>query len=346
MEKKNIVLADCKAEEVQSFAKGLSSAGQYFEIRSHISNWKRTGKWSELKRYGMYFWVGFRYFLKRNTFDAIVGWQQFYALIFCFFCAVFHVAKKNTVIAANFTYKPKTGKLAGVYRWFMKKCLSDGYMDYLHVLSEEYADLISAEFDFPRKKMIVTPFGVNDRYEWFSALPAPEGMTKDGYALAIGRSNRDYDFLIRAWKTVEYPLVIISDTYGGDTDQQNINILRNVAGEESYPWIANCGLMVIPIADGSICSGDTVLLTAMSLERKIVVTVPSTLAEMYLTDKVNAMLTPKQEAEFANIVNRVLSDDSYGTLGTQARNHFLQNYTREKMGCMVADMWVQTGVNE
>lgn len=339
MEKKNIVLADCEAEEVQSFARGVSSAGQNFEIQSHISNWKRTGKWSELKRYGMYFWIGFRYFLSRNQYGVVIGWQQFYALIFCFFCAVFRVEKKNTVIAANYTYKPKRGKIAGLYHWFMSKCLSDGYLDYLHVPSGEYADIVSSEFGFPRSRIIVTHFGVNDRYARLSELAVPAGMTKDGYALAIGRSNRDYDFLIRVWKNLEYPLVIISDTYEGNTDQKNITILRNVAGEDSYPWIANCGLMVIPIADGMICSGDTVLLTAMSLERKIIVTTPSTLAEMYVQDRKNAVLAPKDEQKFSETVKAVLTEAVCSDLGIQARRHFLQNFTREKMGAQFAEMW-------
>lgn len=336
MEKKNIVLADCKAEEVESFAYAISFGAQSFEIRSHISNWKRTGKWSELKRYGMYFWVAFRYFLKRNKYNVIVGWQQFYALIFCFFCAVTHVKKKNIVIAANFTYKSKKGRMAGLYRWFMGKCLSGGYLDFIHVPSENYADTVCAEFGFPRSRMLVMPFGVNDRYEEFSKLVVPEGYEKDGYALAIGRSNRDYDFLIRAWRSIDYPLVIISDTYPGTTDQKNITILRNIAGEASYPWIAHCGLMVIPIDDGTICSGDTVLLTAMSMKRKIIATAPSTLAEMYITNKENAILVEKKEEALQNEVQKVLCSDQYDALGDSARECFLQRFTRGSMGARFA----------
>ena len=337
-QKKNVLLADCVAQEVMPLAKELMYDSQPFEVKVHISNWKRTGKISELKRYAVYFMVGFRYFLSRKKYACVIGWQQFYALIFCFFCSLFSVKKTAVTVALNFTYKEKKGKLAGVYRWFMSKCLSEKYMDYLHVLSESYADQIARDFGFPRERIIVTTFGIVDRGEELGQLLPPEGQQKDGFALAIGRSNRDYDFLIEAWKEIDYPLVIISDTYGKETSASNITILKNVAGEESYPWIANCSLMVIPIDDGSICSGDTVLLTAMSVKRRILVTKPSTLAEMYIQDGQNAVLVEKNISIFRDTVNKLLRDEASVQLGEQARTSFLNSFTIDSMGRRITDI--------
>lgn len=336
-ERKNVLLADCDAGEVSQFASQLFFRGERFEAKQHVANWKRTGKWSEFKRYFMYFFTAFRYFLRRRQLGVIAGWQQFYALIFCFFCELFSVKKSNVVIALNFTYKEKQGRIAKLYRWFMGKCVSEKYLDFLHVPSKEYAQYIYNEFGFPVKRIIVSTFGVKDRYEELNLLPVPEGYKKDQYALAIGRSNRDYDFLISAWGEIDFPLVIISDTYQGKTTNENITILRNVAGAESEPWIANCGLMVLPIDDGTICSGDTVLLTAMSLKRKIVVTKPSTLAEMYVSDGKNAVLAAKIEEQFRQKVKEVLLDDKYRELGESARRSFLDVYTIESMGKKVTD---------
>lgn len=333
----NVLLADCAPEEVQSLADELNHCGSGFQVESYISNWKRTGAISELRRYATYFSVGFRYFLKRREYQMIVGWQQFYALIFCFFCALFHVRKSTKIIVLNYTYKEKQGKAAGIYRWFMGKCMDRTYLDYIHVLSDEYADLISAQFDFPRERIIVTGFGVNDCFEEFSGVPVPTSYQKDGYALAIGRSNRDYDFLIRAWAEIDYPLVIISDTYKGSTELEQVTILRNVAGEESYPWIANCGLMVLPIDDPTVCSGDTVLLTAMAAKRKLLVTAPSTLAEMYIVDGENALLTPKEPEQFRRIVEKALHEKSYENLGEGARESFLRNFSRSSMGKSISE---------
>ncbi len=330
--KRSIVLADCREDEICELVDSLNIEQDLFDICSHISNWKRKNVFTELRRYIKYFSVSFLYFLKKREYDMVVGWQQFYALIFAFYCNVFSVKKYPKLVALNFTYKEKKGKFARVYRWFMGKCVSEKYMSFLHVLSSDYADYISNEFAFPRERIIVTAFGIRDRYHELSMLSAPGGYEKDGYALAIGRSNRDYDFLLRAWQDINYPLVIISDTYRKQCDNDNIEIYNDITGEESNKWIANCGLMIIPIDDGSICSGDTVLLTAMSLQRRILVTVPSTLAEMYIENGVNAVLAEKDEVKFAQMVKQMLYTDAYCSLGQRARESFLGCYTISAMG--------------
>lgn len=330
--KENIVLADCDSAEIQSFVEAMHFHDSPFVSKNHISNFKRTGKLGELRRYAIYFYTGLRYFLTRKKYGAIVGWQQFYALILCFFCSVFNAKKHNTVVALNFTYKEKKGRFSKIYRWFMSRCLDKRYLDYIHVPSFEYADAVCDEFDFDRDRVIVTPFGINDDYELMSRLEPPTGLEKDSYALAIGRSNRDYDFLINAWEGIDYPLVIISDTYKGEVNSDYITLINNVAGEDSYPYISNCGVMIIPIDDAGICSGDTVLLTAMSLKRKIIVTAPSTLAEMYVTDKENALLTQKDAEIFKATVEKALYDNECKELGEKARQSFLLNFSRQSMG--------------
>ena len=75
--KENIVLCDCKPSEVESLRDALNTNGENFTIHCYISKWKRTGAMSELRRYGNYFWVGFRYFCSRKKYGTLIGWQQF-----------------------------------------------------------------------------------------------------------------------------------------------------------------------------------------------------------------------------------------------------------------------------
>ena len=330
---KNIIVCDCSEEEVSSFQKGLSGAGEDFEIQSYIANWKRTGAISELKRYLKYFSVAWKCFRKRKKYDIIVGWQQFYALIFCFYFSLFHVKKRNKVIALNFTYKEKGGFAGKLYFKFMKKCVNPKYPDVIFVLSENYARIISDTFNFPMEQIAVQTFGINDPYERFSKMEKPVDAPKEGYALSIGRSNRDFDFLISAWKDIDYPLVIISDTYTGNNGgNKNIRIITNVAGKESYPWIANSSLAIIPIDDGTICSGDTVLLTSLAMKKKMIITEPSTLSEMYIVSGENGISSPKDVNVFATYVKDLIFTDKYDYLCENARNCFLEKYSREGMG--------------
>lgn len=329
--KKNIVLADCEKEEILSFVAQLSDNEEKFEIHSYLTSGCHKGVLSGIKRYSNYFYVAWKYFVHRKEYRIIVAWQQFYALIYSFYSSLFRAKKSNTLIVGNFTYKEKKGVFGKVYKGFMKKCINAKYLDYIHVPSNKYADAFCHEFGFPRKNVVVAHFGIDDCYEEYRKYGRPKEYCTKPYALAIGRSNRDYDFLIHSWNNMPMDLVIISDTYtGGNQGKRNIIIKRDISGEKSFPWIAFCEIMIIPIAQANLCSGDTVLLKSMACARNIIVTSPSTLAEMYLNDGINGKLILKTEESLKEAVKYVLSTN--GQLGINARNFFLESYSREKLG--------------
>ena len=327
---KSILICDCDEKEMKQFAEGLQIFGERICVKSHIANWARKGYWSEFRRYQMYLCVGMRYFLRRKEYGLIIGWQQFYALIVSFFCSLFQTKKSGIIVALNYTYKDKRGLVGKLYRWFMFKCMNPVYLDYIHVPSNSYADYIAREFNYPRNKILVTFFGIDDIYNNVSLSNFPKEYENGKYMLAIGRSNRDFDFLVNAWMGIEYPLVIISDTFRGMTEDKNIAIYRNFHGEASYPWIRNCRAMIIPIDDGAICSGDTVLLLGMSMQKTVLVTEPSTLAEMYVKDGETALTISKDILEFRKKIEFVLSNLDR-EIGVKARASFLHNYSRASM---------------
>lgn len=334
--KQNIIICDCEASEVEEFKDGLESFDVIkYEIKSHISNGMRKNKLSDMTRYLRYFFVAFHYFFLRKKYATIVGWQQFYGLIIAYFCSLFHVKKTNKLIVMNFTYKKKT-KFAKIYHSFMKKCLNTKYVDYICVLSHNYAVEISIEFNYPLDRILVFGFGIKDEYEEFSKMERPTKYKDAKYALSIGRSNRDFGFLINAWESIDLPLVIISDTYKGKSDNPRIEILRNVVGRESHRWIFNCEFVIIPISDGNICSGDTVLLTAMSLKKKVIVTSPSTLSEMYVRDGVNGYCIGKNKHELESVINKISLESDDNTVGENARVCYQENYSRKQMGINTA----------
>lgn len=342
--KKNVVLADCPAEEVTSFLEGLNSAGDCrFECISEIACGIRTGAVSEIRRYYAYFKAAWHAFRQRESYQLVLGWQQFYALIFCFYCSMFRVRKQNTVVALNFTYKEKSGKLGKLYAGFMRKCVCGGYLDYIHVPSAEYADWFSAEFQFPRDHIIVTRFGVDDIYGQWKDSAAPDGLKANGYAMSIGRSNRDFAWLIRAWADIDFPLILISDTFDyRGTLPKNVTLIKNVAGDAQYPYIANAKVMIIPIDNGKICSGDTVLLTALSFARNVIVTTPSTLGEMYIQDKANGYLVEKDERKIKALVDGIVSGET-PDIGHAARESYLKNFSRYSMGKRIAEFMGDEG---
>ncbi len=133
----------------------------------------------------------------------------------------------------------------------MTFCVRNKYIDYIYVLSTEYANKCAKEFDLPIEKFRVTPFGLDDTYEKYKDIK----VEYNDYTLAIGRSNRDYDFLIKVWKKLpkDQKLVIACDEYKATEKLPENIILRNDITFD-IPYIANCKLMIIPIQDGNIAS--------------------------------------------------------------------------------------------
>lgn len=325
---KNIILADCAKNEITSFADGLSKeTNKNWEIVSSVSNWGQASKIQNLKRYAIYFAAPFKAFCKRKQYASIVGWQQFYALIFCFYCRLFKVKKTNRVVALNFTYKAKKGFIGKIYKRFMQYMVNSDYIDYIHVLSHNYAKKCVEELGIDEKKILVFPFGTNDQYESFKKIK----KTENEFVLAIGRSNRDYEWLIDEWRNVDYPLYIICDTFKAPNNlPNNIKIFNNITGNAQYKFIASCKYLVLPIKDESICSGDTVLLTAMSNKKTVIVNGPSTLTEMYVKDGENAIVVSKNKGDLAEKMNYLIKNNI--EIGESARKSYLENYSRKAMG--------------
>lgn len=335
MDKSNIIFADCDPKEIETFTEGCNTIAidSKFEILSSISNGSHKGIIKNLIRYLKYFTFPFLTFLNRKKYNVILGWQQFYAINFALFCRLFHVNKCNTIVAVNFTYRPKKGMIGKIYYSYMKFCCQNKYIDYFHVLSYNYVNICSKELGINKKKFIVTGFGVPDTYKDMKYLKTP----MKNYSLSIGRSNRDFDFLVNVWKQdcmKDKTLVIVSDTWK-PTIQLPKNVIHrtDIKYEDSFAWFNNCNLCITSISDGQICSGDTVLLTSMMFEKPVVVTTPSTLSEMYVEDEVNGICIEKNVEKAALIISELLNDiDKRRILGSNARKCFLEKFSRKSMG--------------
>lgn len=335
--KKNIILTDSEKGEVMDFAKGLRMAsGERFHVEERVCN-EGHRKLQNLKRYVTYIFFPLTMLLHKSRFRYVIGWQQFFALFYAVYCKWLHLKKENIVIACNFTYKEKAGLTGKLYQRLMASMVDNPYLDGIHVLSASYARKCAEIFGLPPDKFIVTPFGVPDTYGQWKDAETPE----KNYCLAIGRSNRDYDFLTEVWKLMpeEQLLIIISDTWKPpEALGKNIIHKRNVIGDAQFPYIVSCRVMIIPIQDGEICSGDTVLLKAMSFEKPVVVSIPSTLAEMYIDDGINGLLCEKEPSAFAEKLTGLLSDEQeQRRLGENGRRKYLEQYSRIAMGVRIGE---------
>ena len=161
--------------------------------------------------------------------------------------------------------------------------------------------------------------------------------------MSLGRSNRDFDFLVSVFAKEElrkYKLTIISDIYKPSVNvPENVTILSNVIGDATHPYINNCDMMIMPIADGRICSGDTVLLMGMQFKKTILLTKPSTLAEMYIEDGKNGFTEEKDIDAFAKKITYLMENpDVRKEIGEAARESYLEKFTRYRLGQQIGRM--------
>lgn len=304
----NIAMFDSNKEEAQDFIVGLEqSTGLSWEAKVLTANQGRKNKLGNLIRYVKYFSFPFLIFLQRRKYKNIIGWQAFYGLLFAFYCRLFHVKKVNTLLIKNFTYKPKKGLVGSIYYRFMKYIVKSKYIDVFICTSQTFCDYCAEVFSESKERFVFLPFGVNDFTKMVDMRKAPS----NDYILSLGRSNRDWDFLINSLADTGYPVKIICDELHRENIPGNIQILNNVWQQESYEYIKNCRFMIIPIMDGKIGSGETVLLQTMSFSKPIIINRPSCLADDYMVDGETGIIVDKDPTQLLAAVQKLWNDQEF-----------------------------------
>ncbi|MBQ8910748.1 MAG: glycosyltransferase family 4 protein [Oscillospiraceae bacterium] len=322
--KENVALFDSSYEEAAEFIRGLQDqTGESWQAIVCNSNKGRQGLTNAI-RYIKYFLFPLKIFFQRKRYGRIIGWQEFYGLVYAFYCRLFRVKKCNSLIIKNFIYKPKKGLVGKLYFRFMNYIVKSGYVDTYICASKTMVQYCCEVFGESDDRFVFIPFGVND----FAAEYQPETPPTNDYVLSLGRSNRDWQFLLDGIAGQNYPVKIICDELRVEAPPANVEILNSVWGSQTHQYIYNCKCMVIPIADGRIASGDTVLLMAMSFGKPIIITKPSCLADDYVTDGYNGIVIEKKAEQLQEAVQRIFQDEAlYRQLSENGRQHYLEHHS-------------------
>lgn len=225
----------------------------------------------------------------------------------------------------------------------MKYAICNDYLDAVHLPSRVAARNLNRDLGVGLDKVVVATFGIDDISKEIAGYPIEE---KRDYVFSIGRSNRDFDFLVKVWSEAclkDRLLIIAADQWKPKQAlPSNIIHLDNLYGKAAHAYQAHAQAVIIPIDDGEICSGDTVLLHSMSFSRPTIITAPSTLAEMYVDDGVNGLALKKDVGQFAKAVSELLNDKQHmNSMGKAAREKYEKRYSQYALGVAIG-----TKVNE
>lgn len=331
---KNVVLSDMPKKVNWDFINGLKDeTGQDWVVMNCVSNQGRSHLYN-IYRYFIYFWFPLWVFLTRKRYKMIVSWQAFYGVVFAFYCQLFKVKKKCFLLIKNFTYKPKGDGLLGrlYFRW-MRYIVKSKYVDVFVCTSQTFCDYCAEVFDENRDRFVYLPFGVED---FTKKLSQEELDISEDFILSIGRSNRDWDWLIDCLTGTTYNLKIICDQLHRTDLPANIEVLNNVWFEDSYRYFAKCRIAIIPIKEGKIGSGETVLLQTMSFGKPLIITSPSCLADDYVKNGETGIVIEKNKAELLAAIDRLYNDDDlYKNISKNERKLYLEKHSIYSYGCNI-----------
>lgn len=327
---KNVILTDFLPCKDWNFAELLSKySGHTFEVMGCKAN----GEISKPRRLMLYFSFPWKVFRQRRSLQNIVAWQQFYGLIFAFYCRLFHVRKTARLTVLTFIYKPKRRFAGKVYEWFMKSITHSIYIDKLVVFSKNEIQYYSNLLGIPENKLAFIPY-----YQEKIPLQTDSMSESGGYILSTGGSNRDYEFLYHALNGTSYKVEIICHGYQLPGQSDNISVRHNIFTYEMRNYMRNCYCVVIPLKDLNISSGQLVLLQAMMLKKPIIITKSRGVSD-YIVDGYNGLMIENTKEQLLNALDKLYRDSNlYDRLVQNGYTHVNEKFGIEAFAKNISEL--------
>lgn len=324
--KQNIILIDSNETEGLDFKKGVEEATEKkWQLIVKNSN-NRSSKLSNLVRYCKYAVVPFFVFLKREKYDAIITWQQFYGLFFAFYCRFFHVKKQNTLLVMTFIYKEKKGLIGRIYKEFFDYVVHSPYIDGYTCVANVECDNYSRIFNLPRERFNYVQWGLSDFAKEYK-------ITEGNYIFSAGRSNRDWPFVFESLGNSKYSGKMICSEGNYDGKYSNLEVLSNISDEEYYRILSQAYCMVISIKDCSISAGQITLIQAMQFGKPVILTQSDGLTSDYVVNEENGLIVDKNKESLLVAIDRLYSDPIlYRKLSENGRLLFEEKFSNFRMG--------------
>lgn len=327
---KNVILIDFPQKDNWEFKQTLKeeTKKEWDEIEA-VSNKRRKNKFSEIYRYFKYFSLPFSIYIDRKQYENIIAWQQFYGLLYAFYCKIFHSKKYNKLVIMTFIYKPKKGILGKIYYKFIRYIVKSKYIDTIVCFSEQECENYAKIFNIPREKFQFCTLGLEK-------IDIKETtLSGEKYILSSGRSNRDYVFLYESLKNTKYNVKILSDECNLKSTG-NIKIYKNIFNEDYYKMLEQSYLVIIPLKDENISSGQLAILQAMQLGKPIICTQSSAITD-YIKDGINGFIVKKDKDQLISKIDELYKNEElYKKISINEKEFFEKNYSIEALGKQIS----------
>lgn len=187
------------------------------------------------------------------------------------------------------------------------------------------------------EKISVVLFGVDKNFY----KPQNNVETSKNYILSVGRDNgRDYETLFSAARSIDTKFIVVCsprNLVGISDIPDNVEVRYDVGYTDLRDLYQNAQFVVVSsqneeYLDGSDCSGQTVILDAMSSGKAVVVTYRTWMDDYFTNEKDCLIVPPKSpEALKEKILFLLQNPEKIKIIGTEARKHVETSLNSEYM---------------
>jgi glycosyltransferase involved in cell wall biosynthesis len=180
---------------------------------------------------------------------------------------------------------------------------------------------------FPDVNRRFVSFGTDT--DFFSPLDAEP---QNDFALSIGDVYRDHTTLMRAWKHIDFPLVVVGSRRINTMGLANVKVVPRMPVNELNALIHNSRFVVLPIEAKPYSIGQMTMLQCMSMRRPVIVSDVPGISD-YVRDGENCLTTRDgSEKDIIQAARRLLDDEGFAEgIATRAREDVVQQFNERDM---------------
>lgn len=263
----------------------------------------------------------------------VIAWQQFYGLFLVLYNKLCPIQKDLSVVIMTFIYKKRKGIIGYLYYKFIYYILESKSLQKLVVFSKNEINYYSKIFPKVKAKFEYVPLGIGT----ITGVYQDNDLNKQKYIFTAGSSNRDYKFLISSINQTNYNLKIACT--GLDISHgNNIEILHGIHGQAMFQYLYNAYIVVIPLQDLEISSGQLMILQALQLGKPIIVTNNKGVYD-YILNKQTGFIIPNTYNKLIQTIDLLYQDSElYNKISNAQKAYFKDHFSIEKLGENIANI--------
>ena len=130
------------------------------------------------------------------------------------------------------------------------------------------------------------------------------------FVLGVGRSNRDWAWIIKCFSQSKRNLIIICDDLRLDQASlpKNIKVLNDVEGDDMLVYMKHCYCQVCSFKNPQVASGEIVYVQGACFSKPFVVTGPCCISDDYVKDGITGIIVEKDTNKMLEAVEHLYSD--------------------------------------